>query len=55
MANLIKEIKVNSQGVIELMKTQEMLSMLRREAQARGEIDTEYTTFDRHHVVYKEK
>lgn len=49
------KVKLNSQGIKEVLKSQMMMDAVKAEAERHGEFETSFVGFDRCHVLVKEK
>lgn len=48
------KIKLNSQGIKEVLKSQFMMDAVQAEAEKLGDFETSFVGFDRCHVIVKE-
>lgn len=48
-------VKLNSQGIKEILKSQFMMDAIMNEGEKHGEPETSFVGFDRVHVIVKEK
>lgn len=49
------KVKLNSQGIKEVLKSQFMMDAIMSEGEKRGEIETSFIGFDRCHVIVEEE
>ena len=54
MKNSKVKVKLNSSGVVEVMKSQFMMDALMNEAEKLGEVESSFVGFDRCHVLVYE-
>lgn len=49
------KVKLNSQGIKEVLKSQFMMDAIKAEGEKRGEFETSFVGFDRCHVIVEVK
>lgn len=49
------KVKLNSQGIVQVLKSQFMMDAVMDEAEKHGEIETSFVGIDRCHVIVKDE